>query len=253
MRITITIVLLGLSMILLAIPVSESRGLEAAERFLEFRNHNANVEQVITLSQREQQTAYVYQLNNPGFIVVPADDRIQPILAYSFKHSFINDSENPLISMINTDIANRKAWFDVEGNQSTDPEWDALFNPNRPDDDFQQWPADGSTITDGWLLTRWNQSGVYNDMCPLDSSGERSVVGCVATAMSMLIYYHQWIGDASFDQSDAYVSGWWDGIHIDGDHEENDFHPSQNSTATSIHSASISKRGLTGLRRTWQR
>ncbi len=223
MRITTIIMLLCLNLLLFAAPVEEAVSRDVAESFLQIRGVDKHIMDQETIGNRAAPNAYVYQLDEPGFIIVSADNQLPPVLAYSFKHGFINDPENPLVSMINADIANRMAWFADQGINEADPTWETMLTMSRPDPGFQQWPADGSTTTDGWLLTRWNQSGVYNDMCPLDNGGERSVVGCVATAMSMLIYYHQHIGDVSFDQSDAYVSGWWNGIAIDGDHEEHDF------------------------------
>ena len=43
------------------------------------------------------------------------------------------------------------------------------------------------------LLTDvWDQFAPNNNMCPIDSTGERCVVGCVATAMSQVMRYWQW-------------------------------------------------------------
>lgn len=41
------------------------------------------------------------------------------------------------------------------------------------------------------LTTKWNQSEPYNDLCPV-YDGDRCVTGCVATAISQLMNYHQW-------------------------------------------------------------
>ncbi|MBO4672944.1 MAG: C10 family peptidase [Bacteroidaceae bacterium] len=43
------------------------------------------------------------------------------------------------------------------------------------------------------LLTDvWDQYAPYNNLCPVDSTGERCVVGCVATAMSQVMHYWEW-------------------------------------------------------------
>ena len=43
------------------------------------------------------------------------------------------------------------------------------------------------------LLTDvWDQYTPYNNLCPLDSAGQRCVVGCVATAMSQVMHYWEW-------------------------------------------------------------
>ena len=86
--------------------------------------------------------------------------------------------------------------------------------------DFEQWPAENSTSTDGWIEARWNQSGIYNQFCPMDGSS-RSVVGCVATAAAMIVDFHGYIGEPNFNSSDSYYSNY--SMHIDNDHEELDF------------------------------
>ena len=44
------------------------------------------------------------------------------------------------------------------------------------------------------LKSTWNQSALYNDLCPIDSMGpnNHTYAGCVATAMSQIMYYWQW-------------------------------------------------------------
>ena len=37
----------------------------------------------------------------------------------------------------------------------------------------------------------WNQDSPYNDLCPL-YQGDRSVTGCVATAMAQVLKYHNY-------------------------------------------------------------
>lgn len=41
--------------------------------------------------------------------------------------------------------------------------------------------------------THWNQSTPFNNLCPKDyKTGERTVTGCVATAMAQVMKYHNW-------------------------------------------------------------
>ena len=56
------------------------------------------------------------------------------------------------------------------------------------------------------LLTDvWDQYAPFNNMCPADSTGERCVVGCVATAMTQVMRYWQWPqrGIGSFEYTDS--------------------------------------------------
>jgi hypothetical protein len=47
---------------------------------------------------------------------------------------------------------------------------------------------------DSFLLptANWNQDAPYNRLCPVDGSGKRTVTGCVATAMGIVMKYHNW-------------------------------------------------------------
>lgn len=42
------------------------------------------------------------------------------------------------------------------------------------------------------LSSRWNQSTPYNDLAPIKTGEKRAPTGCVATAMSQLMYFHKW-------------------------------------------------------------
>jgi len=50
----------------------------------------------------------------------------------------------------------------------------------------QAWPDE---VYD-WVNTHWGQSRINNQLCPIDpTTGERSVTGCVATAMGQIVNY----------------------------------------------------------------
>lgn len=56
------------------------------------------------------------------------------------------------------------------------------------------------------LLTDvWDQYAPFNGMCPVDSTGERCAVGCVATAMTQVMHYWQWPrrGTGSYEYKDS--------------------------------------------------
>ena len=51
----------------------------------------------------------------------------------------------------------------------------------------------------------WYQDAPNNNMCPLDRNGDRSLVGCVATAMTEVMYYWKWPvqGEGSYTYNDS--------------------------------------------------
>jgi len=66
----------------------------------------------------------------------------------------------------------------------------------------------GRTAISPLLTTKWDQSEPYNLLCP-EKDGDRTVTGCVATAMAQVMNYHKWPskgqGIASYD---------WNGVRL---------------------------------------
>ena len=171
--------------------------------------------------------AYITELEPQGFVAISADTDIAPIIAYSSKTSFPLDENdrNPLYFMLKEDMRLRlKA---LAENKQTDMTknnalWNLYSNEESSEEQiFQQWPLENTTFTGGWLQTAWHQSEPYNDFCPLDPvDGNRSVVGCVATAIAQLVNYHSQC-NLHFDQDDSYST--YNGIEFDADSEKYDF------------------------------
>ncbi len=129
-----------------------------------------------------------------------------------------------MLDILQEDVSKRLSYSKIDNTrrEQNNLKWEQFQRGIESRTDFEQWPAGGTAGTDGWVETTWNQSGVYNAFCPLDNGGERSVVGCTATAMAMIMDFHKHIGTVSFNDSDDYVS-WSQGMHIDNDHEERDY------------------------------
>ena len=181
------------------------------------------------VSENGKVLAYVLDLEPNGFIVISSDTDIKPIIAYSFKSDFIVDDNcgNALYHMVLKDMKLRReaiSLYSKEKKGKNNVKWEKYI---AGDLDyfrsllFQQWPPEGSTSTGGWMETAWHQRSPYNNFCPLDpNTGNRSVVGCVGTAMAQIVNYHRYIGDLSFSEDDEYTSN---GIGIDADSSAYDF------------------------------
>lgn len=138
---------------------------------------------------------YVFNfVGNNGFIMVAADDVIEPILAYSSESPFNIDKISPAA----------KDW--VEGYQNQIAYVIQNHLPAQPGvaDSWAQLmksaPANGTgaktTVTfpssTSWLLTTmWDQAPNYNYLCPGPSTS-KAVTGCVATAMAQVMKYWNW-------------------------------------------------------------
>lgn len=131
---------------------------------------------------------YVFDLGDPeGFIIVSGDDRVTPILGYSFENDFDPDGIPD----------NMRKWMEGYRKQ-------IMYTRTHPGeasgDALKQWEtllsggtareAKSTHIVEPLLTSVWNQSPYFNDLCPFDATeGERTVTGCSATAMAQIMYY----------------------------------------------------------------
>lgn len=119
---------------------------------------------------------YVFATDNEGYLVVSADDCAAPVLGYADSGSFQTDRLAPQM----------KAWLDFYARQI---EW--ASKKGLATYDSYSATSDTKEPISPMTVSKWNQGAPYNDDCPMDN-GERSVTGCVATAMAQAMYFHQW-------------------------------------------------------------
>ena len=122
---------------------------------------------------------YVFTTES-SFVLMAADDRVQPILGYSLNGHF--DIENM--------PENKRAWIEEYGDEIQY----AIEHQTRASAEVaQQWrdlvegrPNVGRAITavSPLISTKWDQTSPYNNLCP-----GGSVTGCVATAMAQVMKY----------------------------------------------------------------
>ncbi|HEY5912135.1 MAG TPA: C10 family peptidase [Verrucomicrobiae bacterium] len=150
--------------------------------------------------------AYVAKLAGGGYCLCGADDRLLPVYLYSPRGSF--DATDPNSQDILAEIQWRLARLQKALDQQ-DPilknyapelsrralSWQELTSAKASSTTVAR-PKDGgppSTVVLP-LASRWHQNSPYNDACPNLTPGqdEHAIVGCVATAMSQLMYYWKW-------------------------------------------------------------
>lgn len=142
---------------------------------------------------------YILQYSKTGFALISADDRVQPILGYSFQSNY-NPANLPpafqsfIIDRFIKEIKTAKAQK-LNPRQKTVDAWTK----------YSQAPgfvsADAITVIDPLLTSTWDQDWPYNAHCPADAGGPNGhvVVGCVATAMAQVLNFwqHPWHGEGS--------------------------------------------------------
>lgn len=135
------------------------------------------VELVYTQYQLDNTTPAVFVFNNAkseGFVWVSAEENARTILGYSdqghFNHTDIPENMQFWLNMYANEIARAQATPHHVGTSITEP---------LPDIE----PLLGETA--------WGQGKPFNNLCPIINE-ERSVAGCVATAISQIMYAHKY-------------------------------------------------------------
>jgi len=119
-----------------------------------------------------------------GFVIVSADDNVQPILGYSDESNF--DSTNVPIQLVDRFKVYRKdiayiVQHKINATVAIKNKWQELLNPSKRNK-FELFGSPSSVSS--LLQTTWDQSPYYNQLCP-----GGSLTGCVATAMAQVMKY----------------------------------------------------------------
>ena len=170
---------------------------------------------------------YAVYLDPAGFVIVSADDLVEPIVAFASQGQFDPSLDNPLGALVSNDVPGRVAEARSLGaatpqgpSLNASQKWQRLaaadqggpspksMTPNVPD-----------VRVAPFVASRWSQSTVsgsacYNYYTPPYAAGNANnyVCGCVATAMAQLMRYHQHptagVGTASFSITVDGVTTW---------------------------------------------
>ena len=185
-----------LTMTAWAAPVGKEKAMEEAAAFLAKKNPGNAGKQMRMAAKRDRlitanDEAYYYVFNvgeNNGFVIVSGDDRTTPILGYADEGSF-DIQKMP---------ANMKAWLDgyaeqlkVLAEMSDETATKAMSAPRKARVNTRNSIAP-------LITAKWDQATPYWNKCPqfMNSEDEAdgyelAYTGCVATAMSQIMYFHK--------------------------------------------------------------
>ena len=170
-------------------------------------NYNFNVKKLdIVTSDDNIPLLYVFNLDPIGFVVVSAEDKTFPYLAYGFKSEFKLDnmpiSLNGLIDFYKNEIITYK---NSSSQRSADVEnlWEIYLSDNPS---FNE-----SRNVTPLIDAEFDQGGNWNNIVQSEI-GFNAPVGCVAVAMSQVMHYwkHPYTGEGSNSYSD-------NGVFLDAD------------------------------------
>ena len=164
--------------------VETARAQQAAKTF--FNNNGVNATKLTDVSAEAGfANLYIYKADR-GFVVMAADDRVQPILGYSLTGSFLQ-----------LDIPeNVKCWLQgysdeiqyiIDNRLSADPEATRQWNAYAKGEPL----AKATVVVEPLLSTQWDQGDPYNQQCPT-VNGSATYSGCVATSMAQIMKYWNW-------------------------------------------------------------
>ena len=175
---------LMVAMPMMAERVTPETARKVAATFLS--NNGAKAAQLTDLSKAAGfSNLYIFN-GEQGFVVMAADDCVQPILGYSLTGGFVVENMPTNVSGWLQGY-NDEIQYAVDSKMKATAEtaklWRDLISGNSK-------AGRATAVVDNLLSTIWDQDPYYNAMCPYDSQvGELTVTGCVATAMAQIMRY----------------------------------------------------------------
>ena len=166
------------SMPLLAEHVDPETARKVAATFL--GNNGAKADQLTDLSKAAGFPNLYIFTTGESFVIVPADDRITPVLGYSTENPFLTEN-----------LPSNLCWWlsgyderivEIRNNNEIAPEevqkeWkDLISGKNDPKTE------DPVQFVTPMISTHWAQRAPFNNLCPANT-----VTGCVATAMAQIM------------------------------------------------------------------
>ena len=137
---------------------------------------------------------YVFNIGNDnGFIIISGDDRAYPVLGRSSEGSFDPEHLPPAFAQ----------WLQMYREEIADVINRNLDIPTAPgwEDLYENLDINLRAVIEPLCKAKWNQGDPYNRSCPLTDKNERTITGCTATAMAIVMKYHQWPNQAQGSHS----------------------------------------------------
>lgn len=198
--------LLMMAMLLVAVPmlfgkiVEKDKALIVAGNFLNERiaNHqvdlsvtSVNLAEITTREFNGQPAFYAFSNNGIGYVIIAADDRLTPVLGYSGTGHYPAQGQSPNFDFVVQDFVNQVEFIRNQPeiqDQDIQVQWNHYLSGNV--DLSIKATSDLAPL----MTCMWNQDSPYNELCPVDAAGPGGHVyaGCVATAMSMIMYYYRY-------------------------------------------------------------
>ncbi len=203
---TVVLVLAGISQESTGKPVSESTLRSVVETWVRNGSADARSDATVALVEpyvsKGDTVAYIAHLNDSGFCICGADDRILPVYLYSpgGRYEDAPDAALPIL-----DEVEDRTGVTVSAAASSDSlsshiravsvqrqsYWAELAKGSIPSATLDGSPWPNPAYMELPLTTKWHQGTPFNQYCPMGDGG-RSWVGCTITAGAQLARYWNW-------------------------------------------------------------
>ncbi|MGD1000582.1 MAG: C10 family peptidase [Candidatus Brocadiia bacterium] len=149
---------------------------------------------------------FVVNLNPSGFVIVPADDLVEPVLCFSPAGKYVASEKNPLGALVMRDVPVRLALArakPVAGRQQAAQRKWAQFRAAGTVGAALPGLTSVSDLRVAPLTqSQWDQGDAAGVTCYNYYTPDNDVDGCVATAMAQLMFFYQYptagVGTAGF-------------------------------------------------------
>jgi hypothetical protein len=165
---------------------------EQIRLFSKDQSFDLSVNEVFTRDYKEIPVYHAINFSGGGYVIISADDRLKPVIGYAYEGAYMNEN-NPccFTNFMDTRAGEAADIITAELPATTEviEEWAQLRSG-----DFPAISPEAITDVQPLVMSPWNQDYPYNALCPPDPAGPGGHVhaGCVATAMSMIMYYYRY-------------------------------------------------------------
>ncbi len=176
--------------------VSKVNAEKAAKNFYKIKaeqrvtnSQNLQLSECIVYGKSSNPDFYVFIFSPKGFVIISGVEERYPVIGYSFENNFDISNQPEHYKSFLQNYSDEIAYIrtnQVIASEETKRVWEILLSG-----DPGKSGLGAKDHLDPLVTSKWDQDYPYNILCPENSSGPGGHVyaGCVATAMSQVMYY----------------------------------------------------------------
>lgn len=142
------------------------------------------------INQDGESVLYAFNFKNYGYMLIAAEDAIEPVLGYSLSNQYSTENQTEGFRGVIWEFGDHISYLrsnKIDASPEIAQMWGELKNFKPTAFSLKDKDKD----IDPLLTCTWNQDWPYNYYCPEDNAGPGGhvYVGCVATAMCQIMQY----------------------------------------------------------------